>query len=39
MGLDGPGTSEDELWEIGGREAIAAHLRELVDHKLEDKRA
>ena len=22
MGLDGPGTSEDELWEIGGREAI-----------------
>jgi len=37
MGLDGPGTSEDELWEIGGREAIAAHLRELVDHKLEEK--
>jgi preprotein translocase subunit SecA len=37
MGLDGPGTSEDELWEIGGHEAIRAHLRELVDHKLEEK--
>ena len=23
MGLDGPGTSEDELWEVGGREALA----------------
>ena len=22
MGLDGPGTSEDELWDVGGREAL-----------------
>jgi preprotein translocase subunit SecA len=35
MGLDGPGTSEDELWELGGREAIAEHLRNLVDERLE----
>ncbi len=37
MGLDGPGTSEDELWEIGGREAIREHLHTLVDQKLEEK--
>jgi preprotein translocase subunit SecA len=37
MGLDGPGTSEDELWEIGGREALRGHLRELVDQRLEAK--
>ncbi|HXG39825.1 MAG TPA: preprotein translocase subunit SecA, partial [Candidatus Limnocylindrales bacterium] len=37
MGLEGPGTSEDDLWEAGGREAIAAHLRELVDRKLEER--
>ncbi len=35
MGLDGPGTSEDELWELGSREAIAEHLRDLVDERLE----
>ncbi|HWP63559.1 MAG TPA: SEC-C metal-binding domain-containing protein, partial [Candidatus Binatia bacterium] len=35
MGLDGPGTSEEELWEIGGRDAIAEHLRNLVDERLE----
>ncbi|GIW20511.1 MAG: protein translocase subunit SecA [Chloroflexota bacterium] len=35
MGLDGPGTSEEELWEIGGRDAIAEHLRSLVDERLE----
>ena len=28
MGLEGEGTTEDELWEIGGREAIAEHLRD-----------
>src|SRR5450759_3261020 len=39
MGLEGPGTSEDELWEIGGREALAGHLRELADAKLEEKTA
>ena len=37
MGLDGPGTSEDELWEVGGREALREHLHELVDAKLEEK--
>jgi preprotein translocase subunit SecA len=37
MGLDGPGTTEDELWEVGGREDIAAHLRELADAKLEER--
>ncbi|MER3418740.1 MAG: preprotein translocase subunit SecA, partial [Chloroflexota bacterium] len=35
MGLDGPGTSEDELWELGSREAIAEHLRNLIDERLE----
>jgi len=39
MGLEGPGTSEDELWEIGGREALAGHLRELAEAKLEEKSA
>ena len=39
MGIDGPGTAEDDLWEIGGREALAGHLRELVDAKLEAKEA
>jgi preprotein translocase subunit SecA len=37
MGLDGPGTSEDELWEVGGKEALREHLHELVDTKLEEK--
>ena len=37
MGLDGPGTSEDELWEIGGREAIRERLHELADAKLDEK--
>ena len=37
MGLDGPGTSEDELWEVGGKEALREHLHELVDAKLEEK--
>ena len=39
MGLEGPGTSEDELWEIGGREALAGHLRAMADAKLEQKSA
>ena len=37
MGLDGPGTSEDDLWDVGGREALRAHLLELVEAKLEAK--
>jgi preprotein translocase subunit SecA len=39
MGLDGPGTSEDDLWQVGSREALGAHLRELADAKLEAKEA
>ena len=39
MGLEGPGTSEDELWEIGGSDALVAHLRELAEKKLEEKQA
>jgi preprotein translocase subunit SecA len=35
MGIDGPGTTEDELWEAGSREAIVNHLRELVNARLE----
>ncbi len=34
LGLDGPGTGEDELWEAGGREALAGHLHELADARL-----
>jgi len=39
MGLEGPGTSEDELWEVGSRAAIREHLIELVDARLEAKEA
>jgi preprotein translocase subunit SecA len=39
MGLDGPGTSEDELWELGHREAITEHLLDLADAKLEAREA
>ena len=39
MGLDGEGTSEDDLWEAGAREAIRDHIRELVDAKLAAKSA
>jgi preprotein translocase subunit SecA len=34
MGLTGEGTSPDELWDLGGREPIAEHLRDLADAKL-----
>jgi preprotein translocase subunit SecA len=34
MGLDGPGTTEDELWDIGSREEILEHLLELADTRL-----
>src|SRR5262245_40126291 len=38
MGLgDEPGTSEDDLWDLGGREAIREHLLDLADAKLEAK--
>jgi preprotein translocase subunit SecA len=39
MGLIGPGTSADELWDLGGREAIVDHLRELADAHLEARAA
>jgi preprotein translocase subunit SecA len=35
MGLEGEGTSEDEIWDLGGRDAIEQHLLELVDARLE----
>src|SRR5438876_7080329 len=35
MGLDGPGTTEDELWEIANREEITEHLLELADARLD----
>ena len=35
MGLDGEGIEEDALWELGSREAILDHLRDVVDEKLE----
>ena len=34
MGLDGPGTTPDEIWDIGSRDAIIEHLRTLADDKL-----
>jgi len=37
MGIEGAGTTEDELWEVGGREQIAEHLRELADSRLEER--
>jgi preprotein translocase subunit SecA len=35
MGIDGEGTTDDELWEIGGKEAILEHLVDVVDKRLE----
>ncbi|TMC63613.1 MAG: preprotein translocase subunit SecA [Chloroflexi bacterium] len=34
MGIEGEGTTEEDLWALGGSEAIAAHLRDLVDARL-----
>ncbi|HEX2755166.1 MAG TPA: preprotein translocase subunit SecA [Candidatus Limnocylindrales bacterium] len=39
MGLDGPGTSEDELWEIGSREEILEHLLDMAEARLEARAA
>ena len=39
MGLGGPGTTADELWDLGGRDAIAEHIRALADDKLAAKSA
>jgi preprotein translocase subunit SecA len=37
MGLDGDGTSEDGLWDVGSREEILAHLLELADARLDQR--
>jgi len=34
MGLEGPGTSEDDLWDVGSREEILESLLELADARL-----
>ncbi len=34
MGLDGPGTTEDELWAVGGHDELASHLRALAEERL-----
>src|SRR2546423_5895117 len=34
MGIDGEGTTEEDLWALGGSETIAAHLHDLVDGHL-----
>jgi preprotein translocase subunit SecA len=39
MGVEGPGTSEDELWELGSRAELTGHIRDLADAKLEEKSA
>jgi preprotein translocase subunit SecA len=39
MGLTGPGTTADELWDLGSREAILEHLRDLADERLEARAA
>jgi preprotein translocase subunit SecA len=39
MGLEGSGATEEELWELGGRDAIADHLVELADARLEAREA
>ena len=39
MGLTGEGTTADELWDVGSREAIAEHLRDLADARLEAREA
>jgi preprotein translocase subunit SecA len=39
MGLDGPGTTEDELWDIGSREEILEHLLDLADARLDARAA
>ncbi len=35
MGLSGDGTSPDELWDLGSRDAITEHIRELADTGLD----
>ncbi len=37
IGLHGDGTTTDELWDVGAREAILGHLREVADARLEER--
>ena len=39
MGLSGAGTSPDELWELGSRDAISEHVRDLADAALDARAA
>ena len=39
MGISGEGTTADDLWDVGSRDAIEEHLRALVDGRLESKSA
>src|SRR3954452_8974127 len=39
MGIDGPGTSADDIWDVGSREAIIDHVRDLADERLAAKAA
>ena len=39
MGLSGPGTSADELWDLASHDGIAAHLRTIADARLEGRAA
>jgi preprotein translocase subunit SecA len=39
MGLEGEGTSADELWDLGSRDAIVEHIRDLADARLEAREA
>jgi preprotein translocase subunit SecA len=39
MGLTGEGTTPDELWDLGSRDAISVHIRDLADQKLAAKAA
>ena len=39
MGLGGPGTTPDDLWDLGGRDAIADHIRTMADDRLAAKSA
>jgi preprotein translocase subunit SecA len=35
MGITGTGTSADELWDVGTRDAVTEHVRKLADDRLE----
>jgi preprotein translocase subunit SecA len=39
MGVEGEGTTEEDLWALGGSEAVAAHLHDLIDAQLERREA